>query len=43
MKEDKQKAPVKPHLEVVLPVFNEVKNIQPILKALDTVKDQLSE
>ncbi len=31
----------KPHIEIVLPVFNEVQNIQPLVKQLDAVAVQL--
>ncbi len=31
----------KPHIEIVLPVFNEVQNIQPLLKQMDMVGQEL--
>lgn len=35
------KAPTNPHIEVILPIYNEVQNIQPLIKELDKVQLQL--
>ncbi len=39
----KMKKRTLPHIEVVLPIFNEVKNILPLVDQLDAVKRQLAE
>lgn len=33
----------KPHIEVVLPVFNEVRNVLPLLRQIDTVAEKLKD
>jgi glycosyltransferase involved in cell wall biosynthesis len=40
-RDKKMKTTKVPHIEVVLPVFNEVQNILPLLKQLDTVQERL--